>query len=354
MRQCFPLVDSIFGLGDFERGMTLQKAKDSLINLYLDAVKLSIFPPLKVDLTGVTASTIKMQAGARWLMSDMNAVQAFEANPQGMETFQGTYQFLTSALLNQNGTTDTSTSATDSGNPAFGKTPQALEQLQQRENARDNWDRFMLEKSWEELINGIVNLVGENQEAPINFHIFDEDIKEIEEQYKDEDMKFMTKVNSSVSKVVLPKKMLQGKYKFAVDASSSMTNDQKAENEQINQLVGFYLQAPQVVDQMLMKDNMTFNFGELVKRMVITSGIQDWDEILEEHDGDEAGEGQQQMPPDMQAKLAGIQDPHVQAVAQQLFGQQGQPQGQPQPQMPMSQNIQQPAQPQMPQPLGAQ
>ena len=94
-------------------------------------------------------STIKLQGGARWLVKDQNAIQPYQGNASALTTFQGTYQFLTGALLNQFGTNDqASVNVQDTGNPAMGKTPAAIEMQQDREGARDNWDRFMLEKAW--------------------------------------------------------------------------------------------------------------------------------------------------------------------------------------------------------------
>jgi len=349
MRQCFPLLDSPYGLGDFERGITLQKAKDSLINLYLDAVKLSIFPPLKVDLANVTASTIRQEAGARWLMKDLNAVAPYQTSPVGMETFQGTYQFLTTALLNQNGTTDTSVSSADGGNPAYGKTPQAIAALQQRENARDNWDRFMLEKTMEDLFEGMINLIGENQEKPINFHLFDDDIKTVEDQFDEDDLKgFMKKVNSRVAKVTIPKSLIGGQYKFCIDASSSMSKDEEAQDAALTEIITFYLQGQQMIDQALQQDGMKFNLAQAFKAKVINSGIQDWDDIIEDHSDDEQGEQEQGMPGQQQPpmQMPQFQDPKIQQLAQQMFGQQAQGQPSPQPQtMPQQQAPQQPMQP---------
>ena len=347
MRQCFPLIDSIYGLGDFERGLTLQKAKDSLINLYMDAVKLSIFPPLKIDLSGVTASTIRWEAGARWLMSDLNAVQPFTSSPIGMETFQGTYQFLTTALLNQNGTTSTNTSTQESANSAIGKTPQAIEAQQATENARDNWDRFMLEQTTGDLFEGMLNLVGEMQEKPIDLHIFDEDIQDILDQYEgDEDdgtPSYMTKMNSNVAKITIIKSKIKGSYIFKVDESSSLSSDNKAENEQLVSLNTFYLQNPQAIDQMLQRDGYKFNFGKSMERQVITSGITDWDDIIDEISPEEQQQNamaqQQQMaaqqpqgmpqaqpqqpqgaPQDQSATPPQFTDPHIAAAAQAMFG----------------------------------
>ena len=322
IRQCFPLVDSIWGLGDFERGMSLQKAKDSLINLYLDAVKMSIFPPLKMDLSGVTPSTIRQEAGARWLMKDLNAVQPYESSPQGLETFQATYQFLTGGLLNQFGTTDTNQTARSTSDPAFGRTPEALQQLQSRESARDNWDRFMLEKAVEELFDGMINLLGENQEKPINFHIFDEDIQAIMQSFDIDTVdKFMKPVNSRVAKMTIPKSIIGGKYKFQVDANSSTTDDQKGQVEALQSIMTMYMQGKQLIDQSMQEEGMEFNFAQAFKQYVINSGVNDWDSIVEELNDDEKQGNQvmQQMPQ--------FSSPDIQQAAMQMFGgQKGMPQ----------------------------
>jgi len=342
IRQCYPLVDSIWGLGDFERGMSLQKAKDSLINLYLDAVKMSIFPPLKMDLSGVTPSTIRQEAGARWLMKDLNAVQPYISNPQGLETFQATYQFLTGGLLNQFGTTDTASTAHSSSDPAFGKTPEALQQLQSRESARDNWDRFMLEKCVEELYEGMINLLGENQEKPINFHLFEDDIEDIMQSFDIDTVdKFMKPVNNRVAKMSIPKSIIGGKYKFLVDANSSTTDDQKGQVEALQSIMSMYMQGKQLIDQSMQEEGMEFNFAQAFKQFVINSGVNDWDSIVEELNDDEKNQSQamQQMPQ--------FDNPATQQAAMQMFGGKsgqpqpmGQPMAQPMPQQPMQSPMQ--------------
>lgn len=339
MRQCFPLVDSIWGLGDFERGITLQKAKDSLINLYLDGVKLAIFPPLKIDATNVTMSTIRQEAGARWLMSDMNAVATHDSKGgDALNNFQGTFGFLSTSLANQFGSTDTTVPQKISSNPAFGKTPQAIEQQQDRESARDNWDRFQLEKTVEDLLEGMINLLAENQEKPINFHIFDSDVEQIVDQFGEDDdngeksAPDFVNVMGKSAKVTVAKSLIKGNYRFIVDASSTMREEEDVQNQTLGTIMGFYLQNPQVIDQLLQTSGMQFNFGQAFKQYVYNSGVQDPEAIVSKQgDDDELQMQPAQIDP---AQLAQLQQvPEIHQAAQQIFGQQPvQPQ---QPQMPM-------------------
>lgn len=340
MRQCYPLVDSIWGLGDFERGITLQKAKDSLINLYLDGVKLAIFPPLKVDPTGVTMSTLRMESGARWLMSDMEAIQTHESNGgEALNNFQGTYEFITSALLNQWGSNSQQISTSESGNPALGRTPEAIKSQNDREDAMVNWDRFQLEKTLEDLLEGMINLLAENQEKPINFHIFDSDVEQITQQFDDEP-DFMNVMGKS-AKMTIAKSLIKGSYKFIVDASSTMRQDEEAQNETLGQIMQFYLPNSQVIDQLLQTEGLQFKFGQTFKQYVYNSGVNDPDSIVSKvsQDGEQDGQGgqMQMQPPQIHPdQISQIQDPQIQQVAQQLFGGQ-QPQQQPQPMQPMQQ-----------------
>lgn len=328
MRQRFPLIDSMWGLGDFERGITLQKAKDSLINLYLDGVKLSIFKPLKIDPTNVTMSTIRMEAGARWLMKDPDAVQPYDSGgSDALNNFQGTFGFLSTALANQFGTTDTTVPNRVAANPAFGKTPQAIEAQQDKETASDNWDRFQLEKTIEDLLEGMINLLSENQEKPINFHIFDADVEQIQQQFSDgdgdsDDIDFM-KVMGKSAKMTVPKSLIKGNYKFIVDASSTMREDEDAQAETADTMIALYLQNPQAIDQLLQQDGYKFHFGQLLKSRVYNSGIQDPDAIISKIGGQgQDGQPMQMQPPQIDPQqLQQFQDPQIQQLAQQMFGQ---------------------------------
>ena len=350
MRQCFPLIDSIWGLGDFERGITLQKAKDSLLNLYLDGVKLAIFPPLKIDVANVTYSSIVNQPGARWLMKDPNAVTPFESNPQALQSFQGTWQQLDTMLLNQFGTQgDMSSNKENSGNPAFGKTPAAIEQFKDKEAARDNWDRFQLEKCIEDLLEGMINLLAENQEKPINFHIFDSDMEQVEDMFGEQDddtgktavPSKMMKKQGKAAVLTISKSMIAGNYKFLVDASSTMRQDEDAQVANLTQIITAYLQNPQLVDQYLAADKLQFHFGKAFKSLVYNSGINDPDTIVtdmqDEQQDQQQGGQQQQQPID----TSSLQDPHIRQIAEQLFNggrqQQQQPPQAMAPQAPMQQ-----------------
>jgi hypothetical protein len=94
---------------------------------------------------------------------------------------------LTAGLMNLQGTTDTA--ITQSTDAAYGKTPQAIQQQDQREASRDNWDRFFMESVIEELVGRMSNLVplymDTSTEIPL---LFPEEVKRIQEAYPDENV----------------------------------------------------------------------------------------------------------------------------------------------------------------------
>jgi hypothetical protein len=276
LKQNFPRVDSIIGLSDVERGETLQKAKDSLINLYLDGVKMSIFPPLKISTSGVRMSSIVNAPAAKWLMDDLGKVQQHQISPQGFNSFVSTYQFLHGAQLSLNGTTDARVSGENSGSD-MGKTPAAIKQAEARENARDNWDRFMMEKAIEELYEGFINLISEKQEKPIPIDIFEEEVK----QLMANGMEDVGEIYESgkAGKLIVNKRDIKSKYTYNIDAGTTMANDDKAELDALLQTFELLSQIP---PEILQQSGKRWEAAEHLEKILIKSGINDWEKILTE------------------------------------------------------------------------
>ncbi len=308
MRHCFPLLNSIIGLGDYERGMKIQKAKDSLTNLFLEGAKNRIFPPLKINSSMVTMSTIKNQANARWLVSDMNGVEPVNYGNQAMGEFQAAWGSLQSMLMNQFGTTDTSMNKEDTGNPSFGKTPQAIAMTQQRQNARDTWDLFMHEQASQELLEGMINLLTVKMEKPINFSVFEEDMRLIKDEFDGKGLNLFA--SQREGSMTATKKQLSSTkgYRFLIDAGSSMSQNAQEQFAALLETWNITQQNPQLV-QTLVQSGYEYDQGEHLKSMFIASGVNDWDKILK------------QMSPEQQAKANDVlkqQEAAKQQEAQQM------------------------------------
>lgn len=286
-----PLLDDFMGLSDFQRGGSMQKAVNSTWNLYFDAVKMSIFPPILLNKTNIASmGSIKMQAAAKWLVRNQinNAAQAINLNPQGIQTFDNVYRTTTASILNLYGTTDTNVTAqTD---PGFGKTPQALQQQAARENTRDNADRFYMEQYLTSVMKKFCNLLSKKQTTAIKLRLFDEEIEDLARSYpeieKDYDKKTgMLNVKKGSGSTL---------YDYEIVAGSTYAADEKQQQQNMGNILTLFQQAQSpngnLLIQQLKEDGYSFNFGELMKRIISKSGIQDWDKILTQMTPQEQGQ----------------------------------------------------------------
>lgn len=295
LKYCFPLVDSIYGLGDFERGKTLQYAMDSLINLYLDGVKMSIFPPTIMNPNGIVPSSVRYSPGARWLENMPNSIRPYNTSPQGLSTFQSTYSFLIGSMLNQNGTTDTAANSESTSDPGFGKTPQALQMLQARENTRDNWDRFMMEQAVEELYDGFVNLTAKKQPKPIKLDLFGAEVEQIAQLYPDVAEILKVSESGEYGQLTIKPDAL-GKdcnYRYYIDANSTSRKDDAQQSEALTALLVAVSKIPGL-NQELAKNGTKYDIGEHMKRIFATSGVEGYDKILTQMSPEEMAEAQMQ------------------------------------------------------------
>jgi hypothetical protein len=344
MRDCFPLLNSIYGLSDFERGMKIQKAKDSLLALRLEFVKNKVYPAMLIDMSKVTPSTIKYGAGQKMRVTDVNAsVKPLSYGNDSESGFQNTFSVLNGIQQDQFGTSNTTLGVDDASNPQFGRTPAALAMQKQQENSRDTWDRFMHEKATEELYEGMINLLSVKMEKPINFTIFEEEIRQLSadagEDVAEDFVGQKPKVPANQN-ITVPKGQLKSSkgFKYTIDSNSSMKQDDEAQLQALMETYQMAAQDPNL-QAALQAQGYTWDQAEHYKSILIASGISDWDRILQE--GREQNPQQQLDPsaaqpvdPNMQQQAQiqppqtdfsqhpalSSQDPQIQQFAQQVLG----------------------------------
>ena len=293
-----PLIDSIYGLGAFERGKSLQYAMDSLVAMYFAGVQMSIFPPRIIQKDGVVKTSLNYAPGATWIETVKDSIRNYTVSPDGLQSFQSTYGWLTGSLLNQNGTTDTTTTAESSSDPSAGKTPQALKLQAARESAADAWDRAMMEDFLGTMYERMINLAPLTPK-PFTFHIFDEEIQGI----RDSGLKDVMDVfdTEKEAKVTLTKEaMRQASFKFIIDAGTTMQQDQESEHAVYDELLNKFASTPQLIPA-IEADGYKVHLGELARQYVITGGAKDPEKIIskiEEAKASAAGApGQPALPP---------------------------------------------------------
>ncbi len=332
VKHAFPLLDSIIGLGEFERGQTLQFAVNSLINLYLDGVKYSIFPPLHINPDNVTPSSIKWGAGEKWFMNNPNKdVQPMNLNPQGMQTFQSTYGFMQTAIHNLMGTAQvTKTEGVEAG---MGKSPEAIKYMSFRESARDNWDRFMMEDTVGQIYTRWIALAANELEVDQIVRVHEAEIKELKNIYPKENILEVFK-SGKRGNVKINKKYFQEngepvKFDFEIEPGSTMKRNVQDEAQFLGGFMALLLKNPGLLAEIREKGK-DIDFAELVKRTLLASPVRDWDRILIEPEqklGEEGKEGKVEgkVVPTISetpapVKVPEFKDQAIAAAAHKIFG----------------------------------
>lgn len=274
-KDCFPLLDSVIGMGEFERGKSIQYAMNSLINLYMDGVKFSIFPPLHINWNNVVMSTIKWGPGERWLMKNPNGdVQAMQnINPQGLNTFQNTYQFLLSALQSQAGTTEVS--SPNNTQPTVGRTPQAVQFLRDRENARDSYEGFMMDQFAQDIMERWIALINNKMPGKLMTRLFEDEIKRIEKKYPD-----VREIVSKTGSVSIDPKSIKNKmgYDYYHEYSSMMSPQSDVKAQEISSILNTAL-GNNLIEK-AKEQGWEINVGELFYQLVsLATTIKDPDKI---------------------------------------------------------------------------
>lgn len=288
VKYSIPLLDDFMGYGDIERGAPMQMVVNSNWNLYLDAVKTSIAPPVLIDKTMIADNgSLKMIPGAKWLFKGPVGQVAMPMNlsPQGIATFNTVNQVANASLLNMMGTSDTAT--TQATDPGFGRTPQALQMQAARENTRDNADRYYQEQFLTSVMKKFCNLMSKKQSSAVTIRMFEDEIEQLSRNYPD----IKNSYDQESGKLTVKKGSGSTLYDYEITSGSTYAADQKQQQANMAQLIELFQksQTPQgnALIQQLKTDGFNFNFGELLKRVITNSGIQDWDKILTEQTPEE-------------------------------------------------------------------
>lgn len=290
-----PLIDDFMGIGDMERGKSMQYTVNSLWNLYLDGVKVSIFPPVLLNKSMIAdQSSIKWAAAAKWLVNNTQAAQVLNLTPQGQNTFNNVYQTVTASLLNMFGTSDTATSS--NVDPGFGKTPQALSMQANRENARDNVDRFYMEQFLTKVNKKFINMMSHRQAGKVQVRMFEEEIKKMAKVYPD----IQEMWDENTGKLTINKNKTGSiMYDYEIVSGSTYAVDQTKQQQNLISLLQVLQQGMTMgqdgkptspLIEAMRAEGKDARIGTLVQKIVSKGGIEGWEDIIVDQDenGDNA------------------------------------------------------------------
>lgn len=235
-----PLFDNFYGLGDFQRAKPLQFASDGLDNFYFAGIKRGLYPATIINPAGVVKSSITQDPGAIWQETVPNSIREYKTDPVGLNTYQAAKTMMNGAMLNQAGTTDTTQTQANTADPAFSKTPQGIQQLQQRESARDNQDRFYLESKLETLLDRMMGLFGTIGTEDIPVDLFVEDFEDIAAAGWSDELKDMLDISESGQSAHMTIKTSFFKdlsLRFQIDPTSTAATDKQTQLKSLESFI---------------------------------------------------------------------------------------------------------------------
>jgi hypothetical protein len=185
--------------------------------------------------------------------------------------------------MNMGAATDTTVSRGD--DIEAGKTPEALRRQAERQGARDNWDRGNMEQFVEKVFSKMISIMAQKQVKPIDIELFESDIQKIRQTYPDANINVFESNNGVLT--ITPEELQnenedeQVKYKFTIDSGSSLRRDESVQNETLKEIIGAYAGNP-AVEQALAQEGIKLNMGEVYKRFIMTSGVDDVEKLFEQ------------------------------------------------------------------------
>ena len=270
-KQTIPLLDRYWGLSDYERGESSQKALDTLTRRYFDTLDMLIDPPAIMDPEDVVMSSIVRGPRKNWFVKDgkVGGIQFANVSPQALSTFQSTNQIVRANLMSLGASGDTS--VPKSIDPGMGKTPEALKMQAEREGSRDSWDRFMMERFIEKRANKMMELVVKHKGVGgATIRNIQEALERVRVSYAESDIAFLGngKINDTY---------LTGDFRYSVDPGSTQRRGDSG--EKILSLLQSFEKNPMFIEWMK-SSGKGIDFGELMKRVAIDSGTPNWDKVI--------------------------------------------------------------------------
>lgn len=283
LKRCIPKLDSYYGNGDFQRSMPMQFANDGLDNFYFQGIKVNLFPALMVNMQTAIRHTISTDPGTIMEFNGTPDAKRLDTNTAGLSTYQAAKGMAKGAIQSIAGTTDTRSNRENSTDPGFGKTPEALKQIKEREGTRDNFDRGMLERAMAELLEGMYSILPTVQDD-IPVDVFSHEIEEIiESGYDDladifkhwqnkEQADFSMSESGKQMRITLKPSAFEGieaKFQIKPNSTAKQTREQQLESmQQFWLLVGKMPNALQQYQESTGKvPDWEYIFGEMGKLM---------------------------------------------------------------------------------------
>jgi len=236
--------NQLYGMGEIEPIMPLQKGLNSVVNQRSDNVRLILNGMFKVKHNAKYAYTWRSEPGAKWVVEDPNDVEPFVIPDVTANTFLVTANYFKDAMTKATGNFDVLNKGLSGRNTATEAKIASGEQnarLRSKENFLDQFVR-RLSNQWMQLNQQflqdktLIRIVGvdalrslQSNPAMFNFQETDENGRPSPRQvtYKGNDVtKLMIDQSGMFGFLVAEPEDIQGSFDFVVETGSTLASDQ--------------------------------------------------------------------------------------------------------------------------------
>lgn len=218
------------GRGVVELSGGMQNLLDSHTQAFQYMQALEMNPPI-VTKGDVPRGAVKYVPNKVIHLNDQNAsIEPLKVSTQAVANFPTTYGLIKSQILNLNNSNDTSVSA-EVGNPGFSKTDAGVNALQQRLGVSDNYVRKQYESWFERVCETKLNLTFAETSGVIEEHLDSKTADKLRNALPEGNEVIYWSNEDDDTIYVDYDQLGQEPIKFAVDASTSRVDDDKAELE---------------------------------------------------------------------------------------------------------------------------
>lgn len=319
IKPCIPKFDSFYNIGDFQRSMPMQFANDGLDNFYFQGIKINLFPPIIINPNKVVPHTIKPgEAGSVWQENVDNGIRRLETSPAGLNTYQAAKGMAKGAVQSIAGTTDTRTNADDASDPAFGKTPEALKMIAERESTRDGQDRDFLEEAMTEMIDLMYSIIP-TIAGKIPIDLFSEEVEEIiqsghedlvdifKTSKKNGVLRYRFSESGNQMRIRLdPSKLTGLEYRFQLEPGSTAKKTKEGQLNGMLDFLNFLGKMPNALEQFKEQtgrvpdwDHIVKTYGHLADIPGLDKFFKDSQEPVQPKQEDQGGQGGGQLTPEV-------------------------------------------------------
>lgn len=351
-------MDNYYETSDYIRSMPMQALSDGLDNYYVKGLQRALYPPVAINGTTVVRQSMSNDSNAIWEFNGTPEFRTVDGSTAGLNTYSTVKGMTKGAINSLAGTTDTAITAESSANPAYGRTPQALQMLEKRESVGDAKSRALLESAFSELTeywysllplvvdsipvdlieDDILKIVDEYPEfadvleyyvsqgdittkmsKPIVTPKIDENGVIIADEYGRAEQKELES-GKSITIKIRPSMFKDLKITYNVDFNSSFKKTKEGQLAALNEYTAFLGKIPNALQEYRLATGRVLNWDKLMKTVANLMEIDIADELFIDAPIQPQAPTQVQPQVQPQAPTGQFSDPMINQIANELGG----------------------------------